>query len=1781
MLKRVKIYVLILISVLFACLFGAQTVKSRTNDVQAETSYFAMEEGTTYRSRWIESQCGLTYTARISKAKIEEFKVNNGTENNSIKLFIIPYEYVTGLGGSTVERFASAKELINSGKYVEGFEEAERQGAKFWYGIVESVGVVENEENSSEYLLIGGLKGIQTSNMNRRYFGIYYIEGEKNGETIREYAEKPSRSGDSAEITNTVKAGRTSNSMAYVVTTIGTSGKDAWEIERINTFIKRSVIDGVKKSISASEKEEIDEEGIESKGINEIVEVEMNDVTYGDDYFEYKIKGENLNKEGTSNFVEITSKLDFNVQWDFGSSGLSAKSVSSLKKGQKGIEVTSVKDNATATVYIGTYSKSLTFNVDELEVTQGVSAGISVSDYNVDRVSDINNLAVKATVNYGVSGKRVSEKSYEFTPTITGSGFGKYTATVTGSGNFSGTITATFNIIQNIYKITKGSIVNGDITISPTESPCDETITLTNTAKTGYKFVNYIVDGTEQTGNTFAMPNKNIVVGANFTAESYNITYETNGGTFNGTKVESYVYGVGATLPTNVTKTGYTFGGWYTSSNLSGTAVTKVGTTETGNKTYYAKWTAKSDVSYTVHYYISGTTTKVADDKVVSNKTFNASETIYPATVTGYTATQSSQLIKHDAYNKVYTFYYTANDYNVTYYSTTKTTAYTTQSVKYNSSYSLPTAPTKDGFAFVGWSQDENNTSEWSSGTKTCAGNTAWYAVWKKTWKFYDTSTSTPSYTVNYAYNANASQSYSKTNPALSGYTFQGYATSSTATAVSTGAGSSSTSLTSSSATPTYYAIWLSGSKTEERTTTPTETTYGTITYDGNGNTGGSTANTTVTIKTTYSLVETRTYQLRYNYNLSESEKIITSGYTQKSKEITKTERSATLATNGFSKTGYAFSKWAESSTSGTQYSAGVSYTGSATKFYAIWSANTYTITYYSTNTTAYTTQSIKYASNYSLPTAPTKTGFVFAGWSQDVNNSSEWSSGTQTCSGNKSWYAVWKKTWNFYDTSSTASVSEAKYYQYNCNVSQSYTKANPARSGYTFLGYTWNGSATGTDITASVSAGSSNTTVTSSQDSIAKFYAVWQASKQESDTRSETESTTATITYNGNGNTGGSTNDTTVNITINYSAIYVRTYYIRYNYSLSQNSGAVDHESWTFSSRSETGRKRNATLASNGFSKTGHTFSKWAEGSASGTQYSAGATYIGSATTFYAIWTANTYTISYVLNSGTHGSNPPTSYKYGVGATLVNPTKSGYTFNGWFENSSFSGNKVTSVSATATGNKTFYAKWTINYTVTLKYIVDYNAGVESLSGVKAGLVVDGTKTMVSTFKKSVMQGTTIGVYGSEHDTGKYGWQFYKLGDEYYSIYQSGDLTANRVTVNGNLEIGIVLSTKTNFTENIVTNQVINRSGVFKTNDNITGFEGGGIRDLNGDFYMELFINNLTGSQSYSGTTWGDFAWRTFLLGFYDATNPDAYRFIRLDNWSWTSSGCGTWINETNNGQRNSSNWWGSLSESQVKAMYASGKMCLDIRITKSGTNLFVIYLIRHNGSEYRQYYKFTNMPTKLSMFYSSEDASFTVNNLKLGVKNGSSYSIVGYNKSLTYGVGSGWNDNRNLFDIPRLSGNFTLVVDFTMDAMKNGDTNNWATVQPSIYTPGNLYKRIVTRYDWCISNENSFATSTTTCDGNGAWLWKCTGTGWDGAIANGGFDADGTTFQQVVDSAECRVEIKRSGTTMSFKLWVLPTGKSQRYGVWFSANGCTTGIVGFRLTEQSSTYVVTSYSIT
>ena len=77
-----------------------------------------------------------------------------------------------------------------------------------------------------------------------------------------------------------------------------------------------------------------------------------------------------------------------------------------------------------------------------------------------------------------------------------------------------------------------------------------------------------------------------------WTAPTYTVTLHANGGTINSGNVTGYTYGVGATLPTagDMTYTGYTFKGWYDNENLTGSPVTAIGDTETGNKEYWAKW---------------------------------------------------------------------------------------------------------------------------------------------------------------------------------------------------------------------------------------------------------------------------------------------------------------------------------------------------------------------------------------------------------------------------------------------------------------------------------------------------------------------------------------------------------------------------------------------------------------------------------------------------------------------------------------------------------------------------------------------------------------------------------------------------------------------------------------------------------------------------------------------------------------------------------------------------------------------------------------------------------------------------------------------------------------------------------------------------------------------------------------------------------------------------------------------------------------------------------------
>ena len=83
------------------------------------------------------------------------------------------------------------------------------------------------------------------------------------------------------------------------------------------------------------------------------------------------------------------------------------------------------------------------------------------------------------------------------------------------------------------------------------------------------------------------------------------VTLNANGGTINSGNITEYTEGTGAALPTDVTKDGHQFGGWYDNAGLTGNPVTAISTSDTGDKEYWAKWIANpSSVSYSVVFKV-------------------------------------------------------------------------------------------------------------------------------------------------------------------------------------------------------------------------------------------------------------------------------------------------------------------------------------------------------------------------------------------------------------------------------------------------------------------------------------------------------------------------------------------------------------------------------------------------------------------------------------------------------------------------------------------------------------------------------------------------------------------------------------------------------------------------------------------------------------------------------------------------------------------------------------------------------------------------------------------------------------------------------------------------------------------------------------------------------------------------------------------------------------------------------------------------------------------------
>lgn len=127
-----------------------------------------------------------------------------------------------------------------------------------------------------------------------------------------------------------------------------------------------------------------------------------------------------------------------------------------------------------------------------------------------------------------------------------------------------------------------------------------------------------------------------------------------------------------------------------------------------------------------------------------------------------------------------------------------------------------------------------------------------------------------------------------------------------------------------------------------------------------------------------------------------------------------------------------------------------------------------------------------------------------------------------------------------------------------------------------------------------------------------------------------------------------------------------------------------------------------NITLSSTKPTRTGYSFKGWGTSSTDTTvDYNPGATYSSNAAiALYAIWTANTYTVSYNANGG---SGAPSSQTKTYGKTLTlsstKPTRTNYNFKGWgTSSSSTTASYQPGGSYTANSKITLYAIWELAY---------------------------------------------------------------------------------------------------------------------------------------------------------------------------------------------------------------------------------------------------------------------------------------------------------------------------------------------------------------------------------------------------------------------------------------------------------------------------------------------------
>lgn len=383
--------------------------------------------------------------------------------------------------------------------------------------------------------------------------------------------------------------------------------------------------------------------------------------------------------------------------------------------------------------------------------------------------------------------------------------------------------------------------------------------------------------------------------------------------------------------------------------------------------------------------------------------------------------------------------------------------------------------------------------------------------------------------------------------------------------------------------------------------------------------------------------------------------------------------------------------------------------------YYAKWQGVENTITFVSNGGSAVENATGITGETIAAPAEPSRTGYAFAGWYSDQNCTKKWDFGSDTVPGAMTLYAGWTPAQ--YIVTFDANGGTVKTASKSVTYTEVYGELpTPTRQGYDFLGWftaQTDGAQVREDDRVTITAG--QTLYAHWTEGAANYTVKHYQQNIEDNKYTEVEADRQTLSGITNGSTAaaakqydGFTAQAVTQKTVEADgSTVIEIKYDRIKYTVKWMNGETVLKTEAV--------KYGASPAYSGATpertETGHTFTftGWnAAADGSGAALTAETT-----VTDDVIWYAqfsdslNTYTIEY-RNVKDAANNNPVSYTYGTAVTLTDLSKTGYTFGGWFDNANCTGSAVTAISATETGNKTFYALWTANtYTVSF----DANGG--------------------------------------------------------------------------------------------------------------------------------------------------------------------------------------------------------------------------------------------------------------------------------------------------------------------------------------------------------------------------------------------------------------------------------------------------------------------------------------